>query len=121
MEAIAEAAGISALVLSLVLAPLATEMPEKANSVLWVRRGKDALALGNITGAMTFQASIPVALGLAFTTWELDAHALTAAVIGLLGGALALWAIPRRHVGLVPVAVWGTLFCGFVAYAVATG
>ena len=58
---------ISALVLSLVLAPLATEMPEKANSVLWVRRGKDALALGNITGAMTFQASIPVALGLAFT------------------------------------------------------
>ena len=121
IEAIAEAAGISALVLSLVLAPLATEMPEKANSVLWVRRGKDALALGNITGAMTFQASIPVALGLAFTTWELDAHALTAAVIGLLGGALALWAIPRRHVGLVPVAVWGTMFCGFVAYAVATG
>ena len=93
--------------LSLVLAPLATEMPEKANSVLWVRRGKDALALGNITGAMTFQASIPVALGLVFTTWELDAHALTAAVIGLLGGALARWAIPRRHVGLVPVAVWG--------------
>ena len=121
IEAIAEAAGISALVLSLVLAPLATEMPEKANSVLWVRRGKDALALGNITGAMTFQASIPVALGLAFTTWELDAHALTAAVIGLLGGALALWAIPRRHVGLVPVAVWGSLFVGFVAYAAATG
>jgi len=96
IEHIAEAAGVSALVLSLVLAPLATEMPEKANSVLWVRRGKDALALGNITGAMTFQASVPVALGLAFTTWELDAHALTAAVIGLAGGALARWALPRR-------------------------
>jgi cation:H+ antiporter len=118
VEAVAEAAGISALVLSLVLAPLATEMPEKANSVLWVRRGKDALALGNITGAMTFQASIPVALGLVFTTWDLDPHAVTAAVIGLLGGALARWALPRRHVGLVPVAVWGTLFVGFVAYAV---
>jgi cation:H+ antiporter len=121
IEHIAEAAGVSALVLSLVLAPLATEMPEKANSVLWVRRGKDALALGNITGAMTFQASVPVALGLAFTSWELDKHAVTAAVIGLLCGALARWALPRRHVGLVPVAVWGTLFCGFVAYAVATG
>jgi cation:H+ antiporter len=121
IEHIAEAAGVSALVLSLVLAPLATEMPEKANSVLWVRRGKDALALGNITGAMTFQASVPVALGLVFTSWELDKHAVTAAVIGLLGGALARWALPRRHVGLVPVAVWGTLFCGFVAYAVATG
>jgi cation:H+ antiporter len=121
IEHIAKAAGVSALVLALVLAPLATEMPEKANSVLWVRRGKDALALGNITGAMTFQASVPVALGLAFTSWELDKHAVTAAVIGLLGGALARWALPRRHVGLVPVAVWGTLFCGFVAYAVVTG
>jgi hypothetical protein len=50
IEAIAESAGISALVLSLVLAPLATEMPEKANSVLWVRRGKDALALGTSPG-----------------------------------------------------------------------
>jgi len=121
VEGIAESAGVSPLVLALILAPLATEMPEKANSVLWMRRGKDALALGNITGAMTFQASIPVALGLAFTAWELDAHAVTAAVIGLLGGALARWAIPRRHVGLVPVAVWGTLFVGFVAYAVGSG
>jgi cation:H+ antiporter len=121
VEAIAEAAGISALVLALVLAPLATEMPEKANSVLWVRRGKDSLALGNITGAMTFQASVPVAFGLVVTDWDLDAHALTAAVIGLLGGALARWAIPRRHVGLVPVAVWGSMFLGFVAYAAATG
>jgi cation:H+ antiporter len=121
VEHIAEAAGISALVLALVLAPLATEMPEKANSVLWMRRDKDALALGNITGAMTFQASIPVALGLVFTDWNLDAHAITAAVAGLLGGALALWAIPRRHVGLVPVAVWGSLFVGFVAYAAVTG
>src|SRR5215217_7458580 len=121
VERIAESAGISPLVLALVLAPLATEMPEKANSVLWVRNGKDALALGNITGAMAFQASIPVALGLVFTDWRLDKHAVTAAVIGLLGGALARWAIPRRHVGLVPVAVWGALFVGFVAYAVGSG
>ena len=121
VEHIAEAAGISPLVLALVLAPLATEMPEKANSVLWMRRGKDALALGNITGAMTFQASMPVAFGLVFTAWALDAHAITAAVIALLGGALARWAIPRRRVGLVPVAVWGAMFVGFVVYAAATG
>ena len=117
VENIAEAAGISTLVLSLVLAPLATEMPEKANSVLWVRRGKDALAMGNITGAMTFQASIPVALGLVFTEWDLDRHALIAAGLGLLGGALARWAIPRRHVGFLPVFAWGAMFTGFVVYA----
>ena len=122
VEHIAESAGISPLVLALVLAPLATEMPEKANSVLWVRNGKDALALGNITGAMTFQATIPVVLGLVFTDWKLEPQAVVAAVIGLIGGALALWAIPRRRrVGLVPVAMWGGLFLGYVAYAAATG
>jgi len=122
VEKIAESAGISPLVLALVLAPLATEMPEKANSVLWVRNGKDALALGNITGAMAFQASIPVALGLVFTDWKLEPQAVVAAVIGLIGGGIALWAIPRRkRVGLAPVAAWGALFVGYVVYAVATG
>ena len=92
------------------------------SSVLWVRRGKDALALGNITGAMTFQATIPVVLGLVFTDWVLEPQAVVAAVIGLAGGALALWAIPRRRrVGLVPVALWGGLFVGYVVYAAATG
>ena len=63
--------GIGAAVLALVIAPVATELPEKFNSVLWVRQGKDTLAMGNITGAMVFQASIPtvVALVLAPTSW----------------------------------------------------
>ena len=61
---VAETLGISALVLSLVLAPLATELPEKLNSVLWIRADKDALAVGNITGAMAFQCTVPVDLGL---------------------------------------------------------
>ena len=108
------------LVLALVLAPLATEMPEKANSVLWVRNGKDELALGNVTGAMSFQAAIPVALGLVFTSWVLEPQAVVAALAGLAGGALAWWALPRRRVGVVPVTAWGTLFLGFVAYAALT-
>jgi cation:H+ antiporter len=116
VESIAESAGVTPLVL--VLAPLATEMPEKANSILWIRRGKDALALGNITGAMTFQATLPMAFGLIFTDWELDRHAATAAVIGIAGGALARWAIPRRRVGSLPVFAWGAMFTGFVVYAV---
>jgi cation:H+ antiporter len=122
VERIAESAGISPLVLALVLAPLATEMPEKANSVLWVRQGKDALALGNITGAMAFQATIPVALGLVFTDWDLAPQAVVAALIGMAGGALALWAIPRRsRVGYAPVVLWGGMFAGYVVYAAATG
>ena len=34
--------------ISLILDPLATGLPEKVNSVLWVRDGKGTLGLGNI-------------------------------------------------------------------------
>ena len=69
---IAESIGVEPLVLALILAPLATELPEKVNSFFWVREGKDALALGNITGAMVFQSMIPVGIGLIFTDWDLS-------------------------------------------------
>jgi cation:H+ antiporter len=109
--------GIEPLVLSLVLAPLATELPEKANSFFWVRDGKDSLALGNITGAMVFQSTIPIAFGLAFTEWDLDKFAVVSGVLGLVGGVLAFWALRLRdrfEVG--PVIAWIALFGGFVAY-----
>src|SRR5262249_50038692 len=67
--AIADSLGVDALVLALILAPLATELPEKVNSFFWVREGKDSLALGNISGAMVFQSTIPVGIGLLFTDW----------------------------------------------------
>jgi cation:H+ antiporter len=114
---LAEDIGIEPLVLSLVLAPLATELPEKANSFFWVRDGKDSLALGNITGAMVFQSTIPIAFGLAFTEWDLDKFAIVSGVLGLVGGVLAFWALRLRdrfEVG--PVIAWITLFAGFVAY-----
>jgi cation:H+ antiporter len=114
---VAEALGISALVLSLVLAPLATELPEKLNSVLWMRRDKDTLAVGNITGAMAFQSTVPIALGLTVTDWNLDVFAVAAGVAGLAGGALALWRLPKDRLGTPVVAAWGALFAGFVAFA----
>ena len=61
--------GLDPTILALVIAPIATELPEKFNSVLWVRSGKDTLAMGNITGAMVFQSCLPTVLGLLFTTW----------------------------------------------------
>ncbi|MCL5256301.1 MAG: sodium:calcium antiporter [Chloroflexi bacterium] len=64
------AVGLPATVLALVIAPIATELPEKFNSVIWVRHRKDTLALGNITGAMVFQSAIPTAVGIAFTEWN---------------------------------------------------
>ena len=58
--------GVDPVILSLVVAPIATELPEKFNSVIWVRHGKDTLAMGNITGAMVFQSTIPTVVALLF-------------------------------------------------------
>lgn len=118
VEAVAESLGVTSLVLSLILAPLATELPEKINSVIWVREGKDGLALGNVTGAMSFQASIPVTIGLLFTPWDLDPFALTAAVLALAGGILAYIAIGRRDFGPGFALAWTALFVAFLGYVI---
>lgn len=119
---VADRVGVSALVLALVLAPLATELPEKANSFLWTREGKDTLALGNITGAMVFQSTLPVSLGLALTDWELSGPSLLAAALGVAGGALALAALRfRGRYGLVSILVWATLYAVFVGYVALVG
>jgi cation:H+ antiporter len=80
--------GIDALVLSLIIAPLATELPEKFNSVIWIRQRKDTLAMGNISGAMVFQSCIPVTVGLWFTPWILNEFAIASAVIAIGAGLL---------------------------------
>jgi cation:H+ antiporter len=117
VESIAESLGVAPLVLALILAPLATELPEKANSIVWMRQGKDVLAVGNITGAMAFQSTIPVALGLMLTEWDLNRYAIAAGVAGIAGAALALYALPRQRLRPVHAAIWGGLFAGFVAFA----
>ena len=115
----AEALGADPLVLALVLAPLATELPEKANSFFWVREGKDTLALGNITGAMVFQSTLPVSLGLAFTDWELSKFSALAAALGLAGGAVAIWALQvKRRFSVPAILVWASLFAAFVVAVV---
>ncbi len=69
VEHLAAWLGLSTLALSLLIVPVATELPEKVNSIIWVRRGRDTLAFGNITGAMVFQGSLLPALGVLLTPW----------------------------------------------------
>jgi cation:H+ antiporter len=114
---LASSIGVEPLALSLVLAPLATELPEKANSFFWVREGKDTLALGNITGAMVFQSTMPVAFGLVFTAWELDSFAVLSAALGLAGGIVAYWALRLQgRFSLPAILAWGALYAVFPLY-----
>jgi cation:H+ antiporter len=119
--AVAEEIGVEVLVLSLVLAPLATELPEKINSFFWIRDGKDTLALGNITGAMVFQSTIPVAFGLAFTDWDLDRFAVLSMSLGLAGGAVALISLlVRRRFDAAAILTWAGLYATFILYVILT-
>jgi cation:H+ antiporter len=119
---VASSIGVEVLVLSLILAPLATELPEKANSFFWVREGKDALALGNITGAMAFQSTLPVAFGLLFTDWDLDRFAVLSMALGLAGGLLAYWALRlRRRFDTRVILAWGLLYAVFLGFLLIEG
>lgn len=117
---IADSIGIEALVLALILAPLATELPEKVNSFFWVREGKDALALGNITGAMVFQSMIPVGIGLIFTDWSLSGNAILSIGLGLAGGLLAYESLHiSRRFKLPAVIGWFVLYASFIVVVAA--
>ncbi|MDR3543495.1 MAG: sodium:calcium antiporter [Desulfosporosinus sp.] len=104
VQPIAESVGIPVFVLSLIITPIATELPEKFNSVLWIRRGKDTLAMGNLTGAMVFQSSVIPAIGIALTPWKLDALALWSAFLAL-GAALIPYLSLRRKGVIFPTSL----------------
>ena len=114
---IGTAAGLPTLAFSLLVAPLATELPEKFNSVLWVRRRKDTLAMGNMTGAMVFQSSFPVTVGLLFTPWELSHEALVAALAALLAGSVMYLTLRIRGGLSAPLLlIQGVFYVGYVGY-----
>jgi cation:H+ antiporter len=99
-------------VLSLILSPLATELPEKYNSVVWIRQSKDHLAVANITGAMVFQSCIPVALGLAFSPWHLTPPELLAGAVGLVSSTILFINVRDGELGTP------TLMIGGIAYGI---
>jgi cation:H+ antiporter len=102
VEHLATSFGLDEALLALVIAPIATELPEKFNSVIWVRQGKDTLAMGNITGAMVFQSTIPTVVALLFASdaWHFtDGSRLAFASAGIAFMSSALIFIPMARAG----------------------
>jgi cation:H+ antiporter len=103
--------GMNPLLFALLLAPVATELPEKINSVTWTWKGKDTLAIGNITGAMVFQSTFPVSVGLLFTEWKLTGMALFSAVIALASALIVLVDLTfRKRLSPVTMLFGGALY-----------
>lgn len=112
LSKVALASGVSAFILATIITPIATELPEKFNSVTWVRQKKDTLAMGNISGAMVFQSSILPALGILFTGWTKSTPALVTGIVAI-AASLFVWAELTWRKRLSPY----TLLAGIVFYA----
>lgn len=108
VEQLAARIGLSPLLVALILAPVATELPEKFNSIIWMRKSKDILAAGNMTGAMVFQSSLLPAFGLVFTPWKLEGIGLTSALLAIAAGVV-VWLFNNRRPGRLPGQLMTTL------------
>jgi cation:H+ antiporter len=114
VRGVSEGVGISPLLLSLLIIPIATELPEKVNSILWIRRGKDTLAFGNITGAMVFQGTLLPAIGILLTPWEPRIEVITGVVITLLAAAWMRVNARARGLAIWALLVNGLLYLGYL-------
>ncbi|MDH3309445.1 MAG: sodium:calcium antiporter [Gammaproteobacteria bacterium] len=107
--------GISALTLSLLIVPVATELPEKVNSILWIRRRKDTLAFGNITGAMVFQGSLLPALGILLTPWAPREEVVAGVIITLIASTYLLLMLRRGKLRPVHLFFSGACYFAYIA------
>ncbi len=117
LHQVASVAHLSPLVLALLLVPIATELPEVTAGSLWIRRDRDSLALGNVTGSMVFQATFPAIVGLCFTPWRLSAAGFLSAGITGVAVVVALLAAGRKGVSAWVLAPFGIGL--YVIYALA--
>lgn len=115
LDELAAGFGIRPQIVALFLSPLATELPETMNAVIWVRQGKERLALANISGSMMIQATVPTAFAILFTPWLLDRSALYAAGVTGLGTIILFFAFRRGQISGAVLANLGWLFLLFAA------
>lgn len=114
LDALSIALGMPPHMVSLLLSPIATELPETLNAFIWVRQGKENLALSNISGSMMIQATVPSALGIIFTPWMLDKSLMIAAIITFMA-ILIIWAtLKRSHLSAKRLAFNAILYIVFI-------
>ncbi|MDB5416833.1 MAG: putative Ca2+/Na+ antiporter [Phenylobacterium sp.] len=119
LDTLGPALGLKPQLLALLLSPIATELPETMNAIIWVRQGKHRLALANISGAMMIQATVPTAFGLFFTPWLLDRSLLLAAAVTTVAVAAMFIAFRRGVISRWLLAAMGLFYVLFAGLLVA--
>jgi cation:H+ antiporter len=122
IEVVSKVLNVSTLALSIIITPIATELPEKFNSIIWISKSKDTLSLGNITGAMVFQSCIPVSIGILATSWKLDIITLASAFLALSSSLITyIWIKIKRYLNPVPLLCGGIFYILFICFLVLRG
>lgn len=122
------------LVTALLAAPLASNVPEGVDGLIWIARGRDTLAVDQITGSVAFQGTVLAALGMLFTPWSIEPRwgtvgfLTTAAIVGALAAGGVLYYLVRwsegddiESRGLVALGVVYVAFLGLVGYYLLAG
>jgi cation:H+ antiporter len=115
LSAIGPMLGLSGAVTALLLSPIATELPEIMNAIIWVRQGKTQLALANISGAMMIQATVPSGLGLLFTDWRLGPALLWSGAITIAAISYLLFTLRANKLTATRLAMAALLYLVFAA------
>ena len=110
---------INPLILSLVVTPFATELPECVNSILWTFNKKDELAISNILGAIVFQATILFSIGIILTPWNFDKVLLINSIIVVCVSFFAiLSAVCKKTIDVISLLICGLFYLGYLAYLI---
>lgn len=115
VRALSNFLAVPPMILALIVAPVATELPEKVNSILWARKGKDTLALGNITGALVFQSCWPAAFGIVFTEWDLSLGTTISGIVAIGAAFFYLALLDRQRLTA------RFMLCGTIGYVSVVG
>ncbi len=115
---VSELLELSPFIISLLLAPIATELPEMFNSVLWVKSSKDTLAMANISGAIVFQSCIPMAIGLFFTSWSFSSQTFVNIVLVYLAvvGLCLNMIKTNNKLNVKSLLICGVFYAAYIIY-----
>ena len=117
IEYFAKIYSLSLVVLSLIITPFATELPECVNSIIWLKNDKDDLALANVIGATVFQATIPFSIGILLTSWVLNLNILINACVVILASLMIMLDIlMHKKIRLISLILAGFFYFGYLLF-----
>jgi cation:H+ antiporter len=115
---IAQALGLSDLVIGLTVLAIGTSLPELASCVAAARKGEDDIALGNILGSCLFNTLAVVGMAGAIAPMDVEHAALTRDLPVMVGLTLLLFQMGRGWLRPGRINRWeaGGLLAVYVAY-----